>query len=326
MAFSRLGGLRGRGLSGVRGYYISGSPVNTASYGDSLTYNVPGQPPGTIWLEQYVNGVLGYNGPFTIPMSPYTLSRKDQIGLWQSNAYAYQNGQKGYLLEQSNLYVTGSAQMTPGSTGAPPSGPLPDGFSCVASDGSHYSGSQINSIRTALNSPSWLPAGCSSAPSGSPSNGGGGGGGGGSTPPVTVATAPSIPGALPDGSTVGASYNSGNCLQGNYRFILSTGGGFATGASLPGCSETNSANCDPQFFSTLLDAIHYAISRGETPYKVDSSSEPWQLISCAIPMDPNKIYDENGSLHGSFYGGLGSWTPILIIGAVAYTLLRRKSS
>jgi hypothetical protein len=289
MAFSRLGGLRGRGLSGVRGYFnAAGFHITTAQVGDTITYNVPGQPAGTIWLEQYVNGALGYNGPFTIPMSPYTLSGKDQLGNWLSYAYTYAGGKKGDLLEYSTLYV-----MTPQQAVAP--------------------------------GPGFVPSSTTTTPVGSPSSGGGGGGGSSMPPPVTIATAPSIPGALPSGGTVGASYNSGNCLTGKYRFILATGGGFATGASLPGCSETNSANCDPQFFSTLSDAIHYALSRSETPYKVDSAAEPWQLLSCAIPLDPGKVYNSDGSLGSGLFGGF-SMTTILIVGAVAYTLLRRKSS
>jgi hypothetical protein len=284
MAFSRLGGLRGRGLGAVRGYYnTGGSHITTAQIGDTITYNVPGQPAGTIWLEQYVNGTLGYNGPFSIPMAPYKLSPKDQLGNWISYAYSYASGQKGDLLEYSTLYVM-VPQQAPGAPVV---------------------------VSTPVVSP---------PPTGSPSSGGGGG----SMPPVTVANAPSIPGALPNGATVGASYNSGNCLTGKYRFILATGGGFATGASLPGCSETNSANCDPQFFSTLSGAIAYALSRGETPYKVDSAAEPWQLLSCTIPLDPGKVYHADGSLSGGLFGGF-STTTLLIVGAVAYTLLRRRS-
>ena len=311
MSFSVLGGLRGRGLSGLRGmhgYAIGGSPVSSAKYGDTITYNVPGQPPGQIWLEQYVNGILGYNGPLSIPMAPYTLSSKDQPGTWISNAYSYQGGQKGALLEQSTLYITGVAAgpgpVSGGGSPIPPNG-------CMGSDGHLYPAADIQSLRTAFNNPNWLPAGCTPVPAP-------GGGGGGSTT-VQQITVTSQGGSVPDGSTVGATYNQ-NCLTGKYRFILATGGGFATGASLPGCSQTNSANCDPQFFSTLSDAIHYALSRGETPYKVDSADEPWQLMNCAIPPDPHKVYNPDGSLGGGF-----SITTLLLVGAVAYTLLRRRS-
>jgi hypothetical protein len=307
MGFSAIGRLSGRGLSGMRGYSRGGAGTATAQYGDTITYNVPGQPPGQIWLEQYVNGNLGYNGPFNIPMNPYTLSAKDQVGSWVSNAYTLVNGQKGTLLERSTLYVTGPATTQPitqsGSFQAPVT---PLNVSCPG-----YTSTEIQSIRTAFNDPSWLPAGCS--PGSTPGGGGGGGSAGSGTVAVTINTAPSIPGALPSTGAVGASYNQNvQCLQGSYRFILATGGGYATGANRAGCSATNSANCDPQYFNTLLDAIAYAIQNGETPYKVLSAQEPWDLMNCTIPVDTSRIYGPSGSLGGF------SWELIALVAGLVY--------
>lgn len=322
MGFKAVGRLAGRGLNGMRGYYKGGAGVTTAQYGDTITFNIPGQPNGQIWLEQYVNGALGYDGPFMLPMAPYTLSSKDQTGDWVSNSYSLVGGKKGQLLETSHLYVTGPATTQPisgtGSIMSAGGNALPSDYSCIASDGSVYSAARIQATRNALNSPGWLPAGCSppiavptatgvtTSPGGSP--GGYAGSPGGTE--ITIATAPSIPGALPNGSTVGASYNQ-KCMQGSYRFILATGGGFATGANRSGCSQLNSANCDPQFFPDLQSAINYALSNGETPYKVDSAAEPWQLINCTISPDPSKVYGASGSLGGGI-----SWE-LLLAGALA---------
>jgi hypothetical protein len=308
MGFKAVGRLAGRGLNGMRGYYKGGVGISTAQYGDTITFNIPGQPNGQIWLEQYVNGVLGYDGPFMIPMQPYTLSSKDQSGDWVSNAYSLVGGKKGVLIETSHIYVTGPSVTQPitstGSSVVTSGGStLPTDYSCIGSDGSVYTYARIQATRTALHSPAWMPAGCvlpTGVATGSgvfPSSDGSPGGGPGGQTQITINTAPSIPGALPDGSTVGASYNQ-KCMQGSFRFILATGGGFATGANRSGCSQTNSANCDPQFFPDLQSAIGYAIQNGEVPYKVDSAAEPWQLINCTIPPDPSKVYNENGTLPG----------------------------
>jgi hypothetical protein len=317
MGFRVSGRLAGRGLNGMRGYYKGGVGITTAQYGDTITFNIPGQPNGQIWLEQYVNGVLGYNGPFMLPMQPYTLSSKDQTGDWVSNAYSLNGGQKGVLLETSHLYVSGPAVTQPvTSTGSSivtsGASTLPADYSCIGSDGSVYSAARIQGTRLALNSPGWLPAGCV-LPTGVATGSGvfqPGGSPGGQTV-VTINTAPSIPGALPSGSTVGASYNNQKCMQGSYRFILATDGGYATGANRSGCSQTNSANCDPQFFPDLQTAINYALSNGETPYKVDTPAEPWQLINCSISPDPSKVYGPSGTL-----GGGVPWT-LLFAGAAA---------
>jgi hypothetical protein len=305
MGFARLGGLRGRGL-GV--YFKNGSPVGTAAYGDTITYNVSGQPPGQIWLEQYVNGVLGYNGPFTIPMAPYTLSAKDQAGTWVSMAYSLIGGAKSALLETATFQVT----TTPTAAAPPPS--IMMDASCVG-----YAPGQVKSIRTSLNDPNWLPPGCGvvqgSVPTGTVPIGPGPG-----PSVVTISNAPSIPGALPPGNVVGASYNNNVvCMTGTYRFILATDGGYATGSNRAGCSQTNSANCDPQFFTDLQTAIDYANSNGEVPYSVDTSQEPWDLIACKIAIDPAKIYDPRGVLHGS-----GTQWILIAAGAAALYFLSRR--
>jgi hypothetical protein len=265
--FARLGGLRGRGLGRLSQYYDSnGSPINTAMIGDTITFNVPGQPPGTIWLEQTVNGQPGYTGPFQIPMKPYTLTHNDQTGGWQNRAYSYLNGQKGPLLEISALIVNPNPNTSqPGS--APPS---------VVVQGPVITGTGVNE-----------------APGPTPVN-------------VSVLNQPLTPGATPQS---GGPQYGGPCLSQTYRFILAQGGGFATGANRPGCSQTNSANCDPQFFNTLQDAINYAHSVGEIPYQVLTAQEPWDLIACKVGIDSSRVLG----------GGIPWW--VLIAGAAALYFL-----
>jgi hypothetical protein len=274
--FARLGGLKGRGLGRNLGMYYnsSGQPIIVAHTGDTITYNVAGQPPGQVWLDQEIAGTSSYSGPFTIPMAPYTLGPNDRSGLYINNAYALVGGGKGTFLEQSTLVVNPA---------------IPVG------------------------SPAPVPT---ATPNPYAGNGGSGGGGGGNVN-ITVATAPSIPGALPNGANAGPTYG-GTCLSALYRFILSTGGGYATGSNRTGCSQTNSVNCDPQFFSTLPEAIGYALQNGEIPYAVSSANDPWAIIACQLPINPAQVYNPDGSL------GSSGFSPLMIaaIAAVAFLVLK----
>jgi hypothetical protein len=139
---------------------------------------------------------------------------------------------------------------------------------------------------------------------------------------VAAAIAPSLPpgtpGAMPSGPS-GTSYNN-TCSLPLYRFILAMSGSYATGANYPGCSQTNSGMCDPQSFPTLAAAIQYALSKGEIPYQVLSSQEPWAIISCAAGIDPTRVYNPDGSQGGS---GI-SLTTLALVAGVAFLLMRGK--
>ena len=133
-------------------------------------------------------------------------------------------------------------------------------------------------------------------------------------PPTTnVALLPNS-GQMPKGQGNVSNIQTGTV----YRFILAMGGGYATGASLNGCSQTNSNNCDPKFFSTLSDAIAYALRRGEIPYQVLTTQEPWDIIAGNVGIDPSRIYNPDGTL-GSH--GLGTGT-LALIGIGLFLLLR----
>lgn len=138
---------------------------------------------------------------------------------------------------------------------------------------------------------------------------------------TAAATGPSTTNALPTG--VGSSVG-GQMLSQVYRFILQVNGGYATGANRQGCSQTNSAMCDPQFFpdpNGLQTAIAYAIQNGEIPYKVDSSNDPWALMNGSMAIDPARIYNPDGSLGSSGPFGIPWW--MLIAAGVGIYILTK---
>lgn len=127
---------------------------------------------------------------------------------------------------------------------------------------------------------------------------------------------PGSAGAVPTGSTVGQTATPlGQTVI--YRFILqdTTTGVFHTGANYAGCSQVNSALCDPQDFPTLQAAVAYAQSRGETPYIVGSSAEVWSIINGTTPINPAQIY-------GASTTGI-SPLMLAVAGLVAYLVLRK---
>jgi hypothetical protein len=138
---------------------------------------------------------------------------------------------------------------------------------------------------------------------------------------VASASAPSINNALPSGPT---SQTGGQMLSQIYRFILQVSGGYATGANRQGCSQTNSAMCDPQFFPDpggLQTAIAYALQNGEIPYKVDTSNDPWLLMAGSMPIDPSHIYNADGTLGSSGPFGI-PWWMLIAAGVGVYILTK----
>lgn len=283
-------------LRGVRGYYKNGQPVTSANWGDTITFDVPGHTPGTVFLDQRVNGQRGYFGPFQVPMAPVTLGPAQPQGTWFNYVYDKDPTQGGAtLFEQSTLQIGG----TVAATVAPvqPKPVIPSGYS--GSTGSTTQGG-VSDVTVGPGSSGTTPTSSAVATAIAPS--------------LTPGTSPSQ-GGLPSGSSTGTTY--GNTLSGLYRFILSVPSGFATGANYPGCSQTNSGNCDPQMFDTLQKAIDYANTHGEIAYRVLSAGEPWQLMAGTVRIDPARVL--NGSTSGS---GLSA-TTLGLLALGAYLLLRR---
>ena len=119
----------------------------------------------------------------------------------------------------------------------------------------------------------------------------------------STGTAPSVPGYVPSPGTpidqgglpggvgnVGAAAATLPLL----RFILYDPSSdpnkpYATGANYNGCSQVNTANCKAMSFMSQADAVQYAESVGEIPYKVLSAAEPWGIIAGTIPLDPSRF-------------------------------------
>jgi hypothetical protein len=133
----------------------------------------------------------------------------------------------------------------------------------------------------------------------------------GSVPPPGT---PISQGGVPTGSTVGKTFQGLNAL---YRFILhdpsNPDGPWSTGANYPGCSQVNTALCDPRAFQTENAAIDYALSHGEIPYLVLTPNEVWGIISGASPINQERILSGTGM-------GLGT---IALLAGAAYLLFRR---
>jgi hypothetical protein len=99
-------------------FYVNGVASFSAVCGQSLALDIPGY--SQVWLTQYQNGGLQYDGPYQLPSAPYLLSCQRDVGTYQGSAYQIVNGQKGQLLDSWTFVVNNAAatQGTPTQTGA----------------------------------------------------------------------------------------------------------------------------------------------------------------------------------------------------------------
>jgi len=126
-----------------------------------------------------------------------------------------------------------------------------------------------------------------------------------------------------------------------YRFILFTarplgsrenpdnidypdGGTYDTGASYPGCRIGNPEACIPMQFSSIQEAVSYAVQHGEIPVVVYSAEEAWEIAEGRRDLPESQIIDPSKplpTLH-AMGGFLGSISPaMLAIGAGAAILM-----
>lgn len=147
---------------------------------------------------------------------------------------------------------------------------------------------------------------------------------------ITVTTPPVVAGAIPPPGTpidsgglpggVGTSGAAVNpVLSAIYRFILydpssDPNNPYATGASYPGCSQTNTVNCQAKSFPTQDAAVAYALAHGEIPYLVLNANEPWAIINGTEAIDPTRILGQSSGM---------SWLEIAAIAAGAWFLSGR---
>jgi len=88
---------------GLGAYYLkNGQPTSVLYVGDTMGFNVPGYT--EVWLDQFQNGALQYSGPFTLPMSPYTLQARD-VGSFSASVYQIKNGKKYDLIGNDQIQV-----------------------------------------------------------------------------------------------------------------------------------------------------------------------------------------------------------------------------
>lgn len=87
-------------------FYINGVAANSANVGDTEVFDVPGF--NQVWLTQYQNGVLQFDGPYSVPASPYTFLSRD-AGVFSGQVYQLSGGQKGSLIDSFSFTVNGTA-------------------------------------------------------------------------------------------------------------------------------------------------------------------------------------------------------------------------
>lgn len=172
-----------RKTSELDGYYKNGIPITSAMIGDTVTWDVPGHSPGTVYLVQNVNGQPGYMGPIAVPMAPFLLTPAQQTGLWSNTVYDKQGGN---VIEADSLTIL--AQQTNQNVKPPTGIQCPDGYTYYAS----YT-DQNGNVQ---------PPGCMVTPqktgtTTTPTATGGGSGGGSSSTTTTTSTTTSSGGTTP---------------------------------------------------------------------------------------------------------------------------------
>lgn len=89
----------------------------------------------------------------------------------------------------------------------------------------------------------------------------------------------------------GGNGGGGGVSDYTYRLILKNGPGrYDTGATYPACDPANPNACQPVQFATLRDAVAYAYTHGEIPYRVDSEAMTWDVVFGRVAIDPARIY------------------------------------
>src|SRR5262249_23131689 len=176
-------------------FYVNGVAKASANCGDTLYLDVPGY--SQIWLTQYQNGGLQFDGPYQLPAQPYLLSCQRDVGTYQGTAYQIVNGQKGQVLD-SWTFVVGNTSANQGTPSTTATGP------CTAQ------------CLSGLCSPSAAPP-VAVVPSGSPGPGG--------TTSVIATAGPGQYVAPPQPGITGQALNPNGDLPGLGGTVTATAGG-----------------------------------------------------------------------------------------------------
>jgi hypothetical protein len=68
-------------------FNAQGQVITSILCGQPYTLDIPGHPPGQVWLRQFKNQQPQYEGPFTIPMAPYTSNCKTEVGVYHNDFF-----------------------------------------------------------------------------------------------------------------------------------------------------------------------------------------------------------------------------------------------
>jgi len=119
-------------------------------------------------------------------------------------------------------------------------------------------------------------------------------------------------------SSAGQSAGAGRSIV--YRLILqSAPGRVDTGATYPACTRDNPDGCGPMQFSSVGEAVQYALAHGEVPYMVSSVNEVWGIVDGSLPIHPNQILQSApGALAGM------DWSTLLTLGGLALFFLKKR--
>jgi hypothetical protein len=100
----------------VQFYNAAGAPIAAANCGDTIGFDVAGFQ--DIWLVQTKDGMIQFDGPFSVPMQPYQLSCAADVGHFIATAYQLAAGgpDPGPLIGQAELTVSPNATGGNGGT------------------------------------------------------------------------------------------------------------------------------------------------------------------------------------------------------------------
>lgn len=111
-----------------------------------------------------------------------------------------------------------------------------------------------------------------------------------------------------------------------YRLgVQEASGGISTGATYPGCSQSNTPVCQPLVFSSVSAWVNYSYLHGEVPYVVDSDSQVWATVQALMAgtVDASRVLAPGTTAIGGGFLGL-STSELVVAGLAAYFLFLRK--
>lgn len=83
---------------------VNGTPITQIVCGNTINFDVAGY--SQVWLQRLKNGVLDFDGVFSVPMAPYIVNCANDIGTYDIAVYEVDaNGDKGNLIGQTTFAI-----------------------------------------------------------------------------------------------------------------------------------------------------------------------------------------------------------------------------